>query len=332
MIISQTPLRIPLLGGGTDLPIFSKKYGGIVVTASINKYVYVIIKKNIKGGIRFTGYYNKEIVSNVSSLKHKVIKAVLRNIECFKNIKNIEIISLSDLPGNSGLGSSSSFTVGLIHALYNYLDIKTDKKNLASQAHFIERQVLREEGGVQDQFISSYGGIIDLRITKKEIVSIKNFKLSPSIKRELNNRLILFDTNIFRYSKYVHKKTFSSIRKNINKMKSLLMIKKIALRNLNNLKKGNLDYFGKSMDEHWELKKKYGFKITSKKIDKMYETAKSNGALGGKIIGAGSGGFFTVFVKKKSINLLKESFKKININHIDYKFTNSGSKIIMSIK
>ena len=145
MIISQTPLRIPLLGGGTDLPIFSKKYGGIVLTASINKYVYVIIKKNIKGGIRFTGYYNKEIVSNVSSLKHKVIKAVLRNIETFKNINDIEIISLSDLPGNSGLGSSSSFTVGLINALYKYLDIKTDKK-LAKQAHFIEREVLGEEG------------------------------------------------------------------------------------------------------------------------------------------------------------------------------------------
>ena len=332
MIISQTPLRIPLLGGGTDLPIFSKKYGGIVLTASINKYVYVIIKKNIKGGIRFTGYYNKEIVSNVSSLKHKVIKAVLKNIESFKNINDIEIISLSDLPGNSGLGSSSSFTVGLINALYKYLDIKTDKNKLAKQAHFIERQVLGEEGGVQDQFITSYGGIIDMRINKKERVLIKNFKFSPSIKKELNKRLILFETNIFRYSKHVHKKTFNSIRKNKDKMKSLLMIKKIALRNLKNLKKGNLDYFGKSMDEHWELKKKYGFKITSKKIDKMYEIAKLKGALGGKIIGAGSGGFFSVFAKKKSINNIKKSFKKLDINYIDYKFTNNGSKIIMSIK
>lgn len=332
MIISQTPLRIPLLGGGTDLPIFSKKYGGVVLTASINKYVYVIIKKNIKGGIRFTGYYNKEIVSNVSSLKHKVIKAVLRNIESFKNINDIEIISLSDLPGNSGLGSSSSFTVGLINALYKYLDIKTDKEKLAKQAHFIEREILGEEGGVQDQFITSYGGIIDMRINKKEKVLIKNFKLSPSIKKELNKRLILFDTNIFRYSKHVHKKTFNSIRKNKDKMKSLFMIKKIALRNLKNLKKGNLDYFGKSMDEHWELKKKYGYKITSKKIDKMYETAKLKGALGGKIIGAGSGGFFSVFAKKKSINNIKKSFKEQNINYIDYKFTNDGSKIIMSIK
>ena len=165
-----------------------------------------------------------------------------------------------------------------------------------------------------------------MRINKKETVLIKNFKLSQSIKKELNKRLILFDTNIFRYSKHVHKNTFNSIRKNKDKMKSLLMIKKIALRNLKNLKKGNLDYFGKSMDEHWELKKKYGYKITSKKIDKMYETAKLKGALGGKIIGAGSGGFFFSICKKKSINNIKKSFKKLDINSIDYKFTNDGSK------
>ena len=332
MIISQTPLRIPLLGGGTDLPIFSKKYGGLVLTAAINKFVYVIIKENRKGGIRFTGYYNKEIVTQSSNLKHKVIKAVLQNINPFKDINNLEIISLSDLPGNSGLGGSSSFTVGLLNALYKFKNIKVTPEKLAKEAYFIERIILKEDGGVQDQYIASYGGIKKISINTKGRVSIKNFTLKKRIKQEINKRLIIFETNIFRYSKYVHKKTYEGMKKNNNKIINLIHIKKLAQSNLRNLKKGNLDSFGKSLHSHWKFKKKYGYKITSKKIDLWYNLAKKNGSQGGKIIGAGSGGFLAVFSEIKSILKIKDVFQNINVKSVDFKFVNTGSKIILNIK
>ena len=332
MIISKTPLRISLGGGGTDLPIFSRKYGGLLLTAAIDKYVYVIVRKNFDQGIRFTGYYNKEIASKPRNIAHPVIKAILSKENEFRDINdNIEIVVLSDLPASSGLGGSSSFVVGLYNALYALKKIKINQIDLAKKAWNLERVILKEEGGVQDQYIAALGGLKIMSIGKKDRIKINNIEISRELKKELEIELVLVDIGFYRSSSEVHKKTIKKLKKDKNKMFFLKEIKEIGKLNLNYFMNGKLDQFGMGMHKHWELKKKYGHNISSDKIEDIYNNALKNGALGGKVIGAGSGGFMMFYVPIQNLINFKNFLKRKKIRNIDFNFDYEGSKILPNI-
>ena len=332
MIISKTPLRISLGGGGTDLPIFSRKYGGLLLTAAIDKYVYVIVRKNFDQGVRFTGYYNKEIASRPQNIAHPVVKAILSNEKEFRDINNnVEIVVLSDLPASSGLGGSSSFVVGLYNALYALKKIKINQIDLAKKAWNLERVILKEEGGVQDQYIAALGGLKLISVDKKDHVKINNIEISREFKKELEIELVLVDIGFYRSSSEVHKKTIKKLRKDKDKMIFLKEIMEIGKLNLNYFANGKLDQFGMAMHEHWELKKKYGYNITNPKIEDIYKNALKNGALGGKVIGAGSGGFMMFYVPIKRLDNFKIFLKQKKIRNIDFNFDNEGSKIFSNI-
>lgn len=328
MIITRTPLRLSLGGGGTDLPTFYKKFGGRLISATINKYVYVIIRNNFNEGIRFTGYHNKETVKKPQQIQHPVVKAALCKMKEFKNIKNrIEIVTLSDLPANSGLGGSSSFIVGLLNALYTFIGKKISKKILAEKALLLERKILRESGGVQDQYIASFGGFKVFKISKIGKVKIKNLKIKYNIIKNLEKELLVFNTGVYRFSSGTQKKTEKKLLKK-NNLQFLKEIKEIGKKNINLLKNGNLDSYGIGMNRHWELKKKYGDGITNKQIDRLYKIGINNGSLGGKIIGAGNGGFIMFHVPQKKNKFFKKVFQNLGLVNLKYKFTNHGSQII----
>lgn len=332
MIISKTPLRLSLGGGGTDLPAFSKKFGGSLISATINKYVYVIIRSNFNEGIRFTGYHNKETVKKPKEVKHPVIKAVLCKMKEFKDIRNrIEIVTLSDLPANSGLGGSSSFIVGLLNALYAFKGKKISKNILAKKALLLERSILKEAGGVQDQYIASYGGFKIMNISKKGKVKIKNFKLGKKIIKNMEKELILFNTGVYRFSSGTQKKTEKKLLKKSN-LEYLKEIKEIGKKNIKLLTEGNLFSYGSEMNRHWDLKKRYGDNITNNHIDRLYKIGMKNGSSGGKLIGAGSGGFMMFYVPYKKSKSFKKAFRDLRLTNLKYKFTYFGSQIIYKEK
>lgn len=330
MIISQTPLRISLGGGGTDLPSYSTKKGGLLLTTAIDKYVYVIVRRNLDEGIRFTGYYNKEIVQNPKQLKHPVLKAILTKIDDFKDIKNnIEIVTLSDLPANSGLGGSSSFIVGLFNALWNLKGKQLSPLTLAKKSWNLERLILKEAGGVQDQYIAAFGGVKSIKISKKGQIKINKINLTK-YKKKISNEFYLIKIGYYRSSSNTQKKTINLLKKSKEKMLYLDEIKKIGIKNKNFLKKGNLYSFGLFMKKHWELKKKYGDHVTNSYINKIYSESLKHGSTGGKVIGAGSGGFMLFHVNKENKKKYEKFLKERNLEHVKFNLTNSGSKILVN--
>jgi len=323
MIITQTPLRISFLGGGTDFPDFYKKNGGAVLTTAIDKYVYCIVKERFDKQI-YVSYTQKEIVDKPSELKHELVREALKLI----GVKGgIEIAFLSDIPSaGSGLGSSSAVTVGVLNALYQHQGLSVDAQRLAEEACKIEIDILKKPIGVQDQYIAALGGVQELKFTKSQITSHR-LNLSEERLDDLKNYMMIYFTGRTRKADSI----LAEQKQNIgDKNKILIEMASQAREGQKLLEAGNIAALGKLLDQGWRLKKQLASKISDPEIDAMYLAAKKAGAIGGKISGAGGGGFLTLFVptdKREAVRKAMNGAREMPIG-----LSRDGSKVIFNIR
>lgn len=318
MIVTRAPFRLPLGGGGTDLPAYYKQYGGSLITATINKYVYVFINRPPIADKIKLHYSQIEDVDDVGSIKHGIIRECL-NILSIKD--KIEITSMADFGAGTGMGSSSAFTVALLSGLCNEYDIKITKRELANLACTVEIDILGNPIGKQDQFASAYGGIRELAIDKTGIVTVNDMVLSSKTIYGLSKRLLMFYTNIQRSANEILAKEGKKTEKDPSLLKEIHEIGlkiKVALQN------DDIDNFGRLMDSHWNVKRQITDKMSTNKIDECYEMGKENGALGGKVMGAGGGGLLLFCVKEGTENKITESMKEQGFNRIGFGFEFNG--------
>ena len=323
MIITRTPYRISFFGGGSDYPDWYRKYGGRVISTSINKYIYITCRSLPKFfDHKYRIVWSKiENVKNLNKIEHKAVKNLIK----LMNIKDgLEIHYDGDLPARSGIGSSSSFVVGLMKALNEFKDKKVSPINLARQAINFEQNVLKETVGSQDQIAASVGGFNKIIFQKNNQIKIKRFK-SQNIKK-LNDNLLLIYTSIKRDA---HKVASSYVNQlNKSKKKYIEEIINHSIKGEKFLNSGNLNDFGRLLNSTWQLKKKLSNSVSNKLIDELYDYCLENGALGGKLLGAGAGGFLLIYMEKKYRNSFFLKSKKI-IN-VPFKFAENGSEIIFN--
>ncbi len=325
MIIVRSPLRISLGGGGTDLPSYYKKNTGIVLSAAINKYVYVTITRPFSEGI-YLKYSEIEKTKKPERIKHKIIKEVL--ISQKLKTPQIEITTLTDIPANTGLGSSGSFTTALIKAVYCFRKKIIDKEELARQACDIEIKKLMQPIGKQDQYISSYGGINSFHFNSNEKVIVKSLDLKNETILDLEDNLLLFFTGFSRSaSKILDDQDIKSKENDKKMLSNLNYIKDLGIEIKKELSKGNTKQFGKLMNDHWEKKRNRSKNMTNKKINELYDLAIKNGALGGKLVGAGGGGFLMFYAQ--DTEKLKKTMKKAKLEEVRFKFDFEGTKQIL---
>lgn len=324
MIISKTPLRMSFVGGGSDLPAFYKEHGGAVISSSINKYVYIILKKKFDSGLRLS-YSITENVSTREEIKHELIRNALKMQDLDESL---EIVSIADVPSGTGLGSSSSFSVGLLNALnfYKKQMVNEHKRFLAEEACKLEIDICKSPIGKQDQYAAAFGDLRLYEFKTDDSVEEKKINCLPETKQLLCRNMLTFyiggirSANKILQSQNVQLKE-SSKKRNMQKMVNLVWDLK------NELESNNLDSFGDILHENWLLKRDLTSSITNPEIDDIYDQAMSLGAKGGKLLGAGGGGFMIFFIpderKKKKI---QQRFNKLR--QIDIEFEDQGSCII----
>jgi D-glycero-alpha-D-manno-heptose-7-phosphate kinase len=318
MIISQTPVRLSFLGGNTDFREYYFNYGGRVLATTIDKYIYCIVKKRFDDLI-FVNYMEKEMVEWVCDIKHDIVRESLKLLEIEKGI---EISFLADIPAQgSGLGSSSSVTVGLLNALHAYLGESVSSEELANEAVKIELDILKRHGGVQDQHIAVLGGLRLIEFYPSGGVSGRRVIMEESVKEDFNNSLMLFYTGITRKTD----KILSQF--DVSKNLPLLHQKKILAEDgAVALVKGDLKKFGKLLNLNWTAKKQLGDKENNKEIDFMRDKAMKAGAIGAKVIGAGGGGFLLVMFPANKRSVIREALK--DYKEMPFRFTEYGSRIV----
>ena len=326
MIICKTPFRLSFFGGGTDFPEYYKKFGGCVIGSTIDKYSYIFLRdhpKFFEHKHRFVWSLNEDF-SKFNEIKHPIVKAIYKMM---KIEKNLETHHMSDLPGRSGLGSSSSFCVGLINSFYYKLKKKKiDKAKLYKMAIYAERNIAKDINGDQDSIWAAYGGFKKL-IFNKNGCKIKNLNINKKKIIELENNILLFNTLIFRNSSLIEKKKIDSLKNKIHlydRLKYFVMEAEKILASKNNEKD-----FGLLLNDYWNLKKSLSSNVSNSKINEIYKTAIDNGAIGGKILGAGGGGYLMVYCQKKNQKKLIKSLNKLICVRI--KFSKTGSQIIKDI-
>ena len=322
MIISKTPYRVSFFGGGSDYPNWYNKYSGNVLSSSINKHLYItcrFLPKFFDHKYRIV-WSKIENVYNINDIEHPTVKKLLN----FLNLKNgLEIHYDGDLPARSGMGSSSAFTVGLIKALYCLIDKKISNLDIAKKAIFFEQKIMKEIVGSQDQLATAVGGFNKIIFNKKKNYKFHSINKVKNLYKLENNLLLIYSGS---------KRTAQKIANTY--VKKLTTTNKFFIRNMIDhvnegekiLKKGNIDDFGKLLHSAWQIKKKLSSSVSNSKIDNLYDLAIKYGALGGKILGAGGGGFFLFYMKKElQKNFLDNNKKIINV---PFKFTNMGTEII----
>lgn len=319
MIVSKTPLRISFVGGGTDIPSFYKNESGAVVSTTIDKYVYIAIHSFFSENIQLK-YSKTETVKTIDEIQHPLFREALR----MTGINSlIEISSFADVHSKgSGLGSSSSFLVGLLNGLYAFNNVRKSPDFLAVASCKIERDILKEEGGYQDQYAAAYGGLNYIQFNPDGTVIVNPILCSKEFKEKLNNRLLLFYTDISRSSHDIHIEQKKNSKINIEYLKKM---KDLALKMKLILEEENLEEFGKLLNENWELKKKLANNISNNFIDEMYEKAIKAGALGGKLTGAGGGGFLLLYAEPEHHDKIRAS---LGLKELKFNLESGGTRII----
>lgn len=324
MIIIQTPLRVSLFGGGTDFRSFFLQEGGCVLTSAIDKYIFVIIKQRFDDKLR-VGYTRTEMVDHVSEIEHELIREAF----CTTGIDHgVEITTMGDIPAlGSGLGSSSTVTVGSLHAMYTYKGEIVTAESLARQACEIEIDRLGKPIGIQDQYIAAYGGLCFMEFTTSGDVQIQRIPLTADQKRYLNERLLLFYTGVTRSSGSI----LDEQRRNIKDRISILReMKQIAYTARNEVQSGNLDGIGQLLHHSWQLKKQLASGISNGWIDEIYSAAINAGAIGGKITGAGGGGFFVFYCPLEKQEGLRSVLT--GLKELPFQLEPDGSKVILNYR
>ena len=323
MIVIQTPLRISFVGGGTDFEDFYANHGGAVLSTAIDKCVFVIVKERFDDMI-YVNYSKKEIVSSFDKLEHELVREAMRITGV---TKGIEVTTLADIPAEgTGLGSSSSITVGLLQALYAYRGEIVSAKTLAEEACHIEIDALRKPIGRQDQYIASYGNMRFITFSKSG-VEVEKIELSPEDKRRLNDNLLLFYTGVTRKSSEI----LSEQKTNINsRVEVLSEMQKLAFKAKDAILEGEFDAFGEILHRGWELKKQMASKVSNATIDDIYETARRAGTIGGKVTGAGGGGFILLYCPKDKQDDVARALK--GLKEMPFRFQQDGSKVIFNYR
>ena len=326
MIIVRTPLRVSFFGGGTDFPEFFSEHGGAVLGTSINKYIYHTLSHVpswlFDHKIRFA-YRKVEFANSLEEIEHVPFREILRHCEV---LKDIEVNLASDLPAFSGLGSSSSFTVGLIKGLNAFAGKHINQHDLANKAIFIEREVLKEAVGIQDQIFASFGGLNIVRMSSQCDFSVERIALSESRMRELDSSLMLFFTGITRRAQDVEKKKIQNMACIQGRLKKMLALVDCAHEVLTSNK--NLSLFGEMLHETWMEKRLLDSAVSDPNIDALYQKGIEAGALGGKLLGAGGGGFMLFFVPPEGQDRVRLALA--GYNEVQFSINAPGSTIIHS--
>lgn len=324
MIITRSPLRITLGGGGTDLPSYYREHGGFLVAAAINKFVYVTVMRPFTEGI-YLKYSKLEHVDRINDVQHPIIREALHMLG-FRT-PQVEITTLADIPAGTGLGSSGSFTTALLKALYAHRRRLLHADELAELACDIEINRLGEPIGKQDQYIAAYGGLTCFTFNPDDTVEARPLQLGIDAMYELEDSLLLFFTGYSRSASSILKDQKTRTEQSDDEMlRNLHYVKDLGVRSQQALEQGQLALFGELMHEHWEHKKRRSGGMSNPQIDEWYELGRASGALGGKLVGAGGGGFLLFFAEEP--RKLRAAMKKAGLEEVRFRFDFEGTKVL----
>ncbi len=322
MIITKTPFRMSFFGGGTDMPSFFNEFGGSVISSTFDKYAYV----NVRHLPPFMPYYSElcysrfERVNSIDDIEHPAIREAMRMLD----IHEIRLTYEGDLPARTGLGTSSTFAVGMINAFYALKGKQVGKRKLAEDAIYLERELCKESGGWQDQVAAAFGGLNRIDFASNEF-KVTPIIIHPDRKKLLNDSLMLFYTGVTRFSSDVQKDTMSNQQDKIAQLKEMLSLVDVAQAILEN-KHSDFNDFGRLLDHTWRLKRKTGGKISNGSIDELYERGLKAGALGGKLLGAGGGGFLLFYIEPDKKGALLREFD--DLMQVPFLFENEGTSMV----
>ncbi len=324
MIITRSPLRITLGGGGTDLPSYYREYGGFVIAAAIDKYVYVTIMRPFVPGI-FLKYSRLEHVNQVDEVQHPIIRETIRMLD--SKIPQVEITTQADIPAGTGLGSSGSFTTALLKAFFTHHRQILHPDEIARLACEIEINRIKEPIGKQDQYIAAYGGVTCFHFNPDEKVRAMPLKISTDTLLDLEDNLLLFFTGFSRSAGDILKdQDMRSKHSEPEMIQNLHYVKELGLRSQKALEAGNTALFGELMHEHWEHKKRRSSGMSNAQIDEWYELGRANGAIGGKIVGAGGGGFLMFYAEDRK--RLYQAMRHAGLEEVRFRFDFEGTKVM----
>jgi D-glycero-alpha-D-manno-heptose-7-phosphate kinase len=324
MIISQTPVRMSFAGGGSDLPAFYRKFGGAVVSTTIDKYVYVAVNKKFDEAIRVS-YSKTEEVDSVDRVEHRIVREVLRLLEI---PGGVEITSVADIPSRgTGLGSSSSFTVGLLHALHAYRHEYVSREHLGAEACHVELELCGERIGKQDQFAAAYGGLNFIEFDPDDAVTVHPIVCAKHTVEQMERSIVTFYTGMTRTAGSILTEQSAAMESDQAKQKTMLRMVELAHTLRDELQANHLDAFGEILHENWMLKRELASDISNSHIDEWYKCARLNGAVGGKLLGAGAGGFLMFYAHPDRHESIARALAPLRRVHL--RFERSGSRITL---
>lgn len=328
MIITRTPFRVTLGGGGTDLPSYYREHGGFVLAVAIDKYMYLNVNTPIVDDFIRVQYSKTEIVSHADQVQHTLVREALRS---FHIDNGIEIVSMADIPAGTGLGSSSCYLIGLLNALHTLTRTPVSTQNLAEEACCIELDRLRKPIGKQDQYMAAFGALTVLDIAKDGQVKVSHPALSMELVDALESNILLFYTGAARDAVTIlQKQDTAAKRKDKDVLTSLHEIKDIGIEIRDSIARGDLRHFGELLDVHWQIKKRLSDGISSRQIDEWYDLAKRHGAIGGKISGAGGGGFLMLYCEENKPRV-REAMRQAGLLELNFRFEFEGSKVVFDM-
>jgi len=323
MIITRTPFRMSFFGGGTDMESFFREHGGAVLSTTFDKYCYV----NVRHLPRFFDYTTElsyaqiERVTNIEQIDHPAVRNAMKMLD----MHEIRLTYEADLPARSGLGTSSSFAVGMLNAFYALKGKYASKKRLADEAIYLERVLCQEAGGWQDQIAAAFGGMNRIEFNKDGTYDVKPIIIHPDRKKQLNDNLMMFFTGFTRFSSDLQKANQAGYDEKVKQLHQMYTLVGEAEKILED-KRSNLDDFGRLLDDTWHLKRQTGGAITTNGIDALYKKGIAAGALGGKLLGAGGGGFLVFYVQPEKQSAVKETMK--DLLYVPFKFEDGGTRVI----
>ncbi len=320
MIITKTPFRVSFCGGGSDMADFYREYGGCVLSTTINRYMYLMIHPYFDEEKTALKYSQNEIVADTNDIRHSIFHCVLNE----KKINGVEISSTADVPSGTGLGSSSSFTVGLLHTLYCYQGKYVSKARLAEEACQVEIEKLGAPIGKQDQYAAAFGGLNFISFRRDDTVSVEPVVSRSDTLRELQENLVMLYTGLTHDANKILAEQKSNLER-IEKTQNLIRMCELARSMKQSLEENELKDFGEILNESWMKKRELAGSISNPEIDELYECALENGALGGKLLGAGGGGFLLFYCPREKQGTLRE---KLRLKSFPFRFEHDGSSVV----
>jgi len=325
MIVSRAPVRFSLGGGGTDLPAYSREHGGFVVAAAVDKFVFVCVGRRFYNNIRLA-YSETETVDSVDQIKHRIYRAALAHSQL---TGGLELHSLADVPANTGLGSSSSFTVALLNGLHAFKRESASAEQLAREACHLEIDELREPIGKQDQYIAAYGGISALTFHKDGSVDVERLAVRDEVIDDLESNLVIFYSGVERAASSVLVNQQKTIAANADAaVERMHRIKALGYDTKKILLSGDIDAYGEMLHEHWTNKRKLASNMADGTIDEHYEAARAAGAIGGKLMGAGGGGFFMFYARAADRRRVHDALVARGLRPMRFRFDFDGARIM----